>query len=123
MEDRKKKVILVTGMPGSGKSIVYDVAKKLGFGTVSMGDVVREEVKKRGLKPTRENMSRVAKELRKKEGMHAIAIRILDEVLRLLSSGIDLVVVDGIRGYEEVEYLRGNLDTHAKLLILTVHAS
>lgn len=119
----EKKVVLVAGMPGSGKSIVSKVARDMGFGTVCMGDVVREEVEKRGLSLTRDNISKIARELRKREGMQAIAIRVLDRVLELLSKGLDLVVVDGVRGYDEVKYFKDNLGRHAKLIVLTVHAS
>lgn len=120
---KEKKVVLVAGMPGSGKSIVSKVARDMGFGTVCMGDVVREEVEKRGLSLTRDNISKIARELRKREGMQAIAIRVLDRVLELLSKGLDLVVVDGVRGYDEVKYFKDNLGKHAKLIVLTVHAS
>jgi len=120
---KEKKVVLVAGMPGSGKSIVSKVARDMGFGTVCMGDVVREEVEKRGLSLTRDNISKIARELRKREGMQAIAIRVLDRILELLSKGLDLVVVDGVRGYDEVKYFKDNLGRYAKLIVLTVHAS
>ena len=120
---KEKKVVLVAGMPGSGKSIISKVARDMGFGTVCMGDVVREEVEKRGLSLTRDNISKIARELRKREGMQAIAIRVLDRVLELLSKGLDLVVVDGVRGYDEVKYFKDNLRRYAKLIVLTVHAS
>ena len=41
------KVIGVTGLPGSGKSVVSRIAKKLDIPIVRMGDVIREEAKKR----------------------------------------------------------------------------
>jgi len=44
------KVIGVTGMPGSGKGIVAGVAKSLGYEIIRMGDVIREEAKKRNAK-------------------------------------------------------------------------
>ena len=43
-----KLVLGLTGMPGSGKSIVVQAAKELGYEVVTMGDVIREETAKRG---------------------------------------------------------------------------
>jgi len=42
-------IFCITGMPGSGKSLVADAAKQLGFRVVSMGDVIREEAERRGV--------------------------------------------------------------------------
>ncbi|UCH32848.1 MAG: AAA family ATPase, partial [Candidatus Bathyarchaeota archaeon] len=38
-----KLVIGVAGMPGAGKSTVVEVARKMGFGIVVMGDEIRKE--------------------------------------------------------------------------------
>ena len=38
-----KLVIGLAGMPGSGKSLVVDTARELGYDVVVMGDVVRQE--------------------------------------------------------------------------------
>ena len=40
------KVFGVTGLPGSGKSIISRIAKKEGIYTISMGDVIREEAER-----------------------------------------------------------------------------
>ena len=43
---KDKFVIGLTGMPGSGKSLVVKVAKKLGYEAIVMGDIVRKEAEK-----------------------------------------------------------------------------
>ena len=43
-----KLVIGLAGMPGSGKSLVVENARALGYAVVVMGDVVRQETIKRG---------------------------------------------------------------------------
>ena len=43
------RVIGVSGMPGSGKSIISDKCVEKGAIIVSMGDIIREEAKKRGI--------------------------------------------------------------------------
>jgi len=70
------KVIGVTGLPGSGKSVVSRVAKQLGVHVVRMGDVIRDEAKIRG-KTTGE----VAVELRKEFGEFVIADRCVDKII------------------------------------------
>ena len=42
----------ISGLPGSGKSLVSEIAAKKGAAVVSMGDIIREEAKKRGEKTT-----------------------------------------------------------------------
>ncbi|MEM2346640.1 MAG: AAA family ATPase [Archaeoglobaceae archaeon] len=48
-------IIAFVGYPLSGKSTAAQIAKEFGIPVVVMGDVVREEAKKLGLKETAEN--------------------------------------------------------------------
>ena len=98
-----KLVVLLTGMPGAGKSIVSSLAKDMGIPVINMGDIVREETERRGLKPSITNMLRVADELRQIYGPHAIALLTLK---RLHEVSACTVVVDGVRSIEEVEYFK-----------------
>ena len=50
------KIIAVTGMPFSGKTEVVKIAKKMNIEIIRMGDLVWEEVKKRGLKLSDRNI-------------------------------------------------------------------
>lgn len=94
------KVIAFVGMPGAGKSEASAVAREMGLPVIIMGDVLREEVKNRGLPPTDENIGATANQLRKEEGMDAIARRCIPKIEALRSR---VVVIDGIRGIAEVE--------------------
>jgi predicted RNA binding protein with dsRBD fold (UPF0201 family)/adenylate kinase family enzyme len=96
------KIIAFVGLPLSGKSTAAKVAEELGIPVVVMGDIVREEVRRRGLELTDENAGRVATELREKEGMDAIAKRCIP-IIREKAKEKGIVVVDGIRGIAEVE--------------------
>jgi len=62
-----KLVIGLAGMPGAGKSVVVAIAKGNGYGVVVMGDVVREEAKKRNLELSPEDLGKIMLELRQKE--------------------------------------------------------
>ncbi|MGQ9624423.1 MAG: AAA family ATPase, partial [Candidatus Bathycorpusculaceae bacterium] len=70
-----KLVVGLSGMPGSGKSVVVNVAKGVGYGIVVMGDIVREEASIRGLELSHENLGKIMLELREKEGANVIAKR------------------------------------------------
>ncbi len=94
------KIIAFVGLPLSGKSTASSVAREMGIPVIVMGDVVREEVKRRGLELTDENAGKIASELREKEGMDAIAKKCIPKIRELNS---DVVVIDGIRGIAEVE--------------------
>lgn len=108
--------IAVTGMPGSGKSIVAQtIARVLKAPIYSMGDVVRREVVKRGLELTVSNVEKVATLLRQELGKAAVAILLFEEIKNIEGP----VVVDGLRSLDEARILakRGNL------CIVAVHAS
>lgn len=94
------KIIAFVGMPASGKSEASSVARDFGINVVNMGDVIREEVMRRGLEPTDANTGAVANDLRDKEGMDGVAKRC---VPKIKETGSELVVVDGVRGISEVK--------------------
>ncbi len=99
------RVIAFVGLPLSGKSTAAKVAEEMGIPVVCMGDVVREEAKRRGLPLTNDVLGSIAEELRRKEGMDAIAKRCIP-VIREKGKDVGVVVVDGVRGMAEVERFR-----------------
>ena len=108
-------LVLLTGMPGAGKSIVVKAAEEMGLPVVSMGDVVREETLRRYGVITPELMLKTSSELRREHGDDYIALKTIERLPR--KSGI--VVVDGVRSLVEVETFRRAGDT----VIVAVHAS
>ena len=113
-------MILVTGLPGSGKSVFSDVARSLCIPVVTLGDVVREEVSRRGLEPTLENIMSIAQELRNSHGLAAIAMMALGRIRESLRYSC-VVVVDGVRSLEEVNYLKSEVE--ATTILVAIHAS
>jgi dephospho-CoA kinase len=94
-----KVIVGVTGMPGAGKGAFRRVVQRMGYPLVIMGDEVREEVKRRNLEPTPENLGKIMLQLREVEGQAAIAKRCISKVK---SAEERVVVVDGIRSLHEM---------------------
>jgi dephospho-CoA kinase len=94
-------VIGTVGLPGSGKSEAAAVARDLDIPVVTMGDVIRQECRDRGLDPASEH-GKVAKALREENGPAAIAERSLPIIETKLENS-EAVLVDGIRSDVEVE--------------------
>lgn len=112
-----KLVIGLAGMPGSGKSLVVDTAKELGYAVVVMGDVVRQETLKRRLELTPQNVGKVMLELRAEGGNYVIAKKCIPKILEQTSSK---VLVDGLRSLYEADIFQENF---AKFSLVAVHAS
>ena len=101
------KIVAFVGYQASGKSEATRVTKSMGIPVVVMGDVVREETRRRRLPQRDEYIGEAAKQLREKEGMDAIAKRCIP-VIRDLEGREkpNLIVVDGIRGAAETAKFR-----------------
>ncbi|WP_418281508.1 AAA family ATPase [Halorubrum sp. DTA98] len=100
------KVFGTVGLPGSGKGEAANVAEAAGVPVVVMGDVIREECRRRGLDPA-EHHGRMAGTLREEEGEDAIAARTLPLIREAGDeSGADAVLVDGLRSTVELDRFR-----------------
>ena len=103
-------------MPGAGKSTIANGLKSKGFEIINMGDVVRDEAKKRNLEPTGQNLGKLMLELREKNGPGAVAELIHDKIK---NSDSNVIVIDGVRSNEEIKILRKT----GIVKLLSVHAS
>ena len=110
----------VTGMPGSGKSLFSEAAKRLGLTIIKMGDIVFRETECRGLPLTPDNVGKIATELREKFGRDIIARKVI-ELLKKQSTMISkkAIVIEGIRSPEEVKLFREFFDT---FILVAIHA-
>ena len=102
------RVVGFTGMPGSGKSEAMEVAKARGYPVVRMGDLIWEEVERQGRPRDAKNVGEVANGLRATHGKDVWAVRTCERVRRL-AAGHPVVLIDGIRNFEEVDTFRREL--------------
>ena len=121
------KVYGITGLPGSGKSIISKFTENEGIHIISMGDIVRKEAK------TLNCSSEVAAvSLRKKYGNKIIAKLCVDEIQNISrestekqkrfrhESEEDIYIIEGIRSSHEVDVFRENFDDFK---IIAIHSS
>jgi dephospho-CoA kinase len=112
-----KLVIGLAGMPGSGKSVVVDTARELGYDVVVMGDVIRQETLTRGLELTPQNVGKVMLQLREEGGNYVIAQKCIPRIEEQASSK---VLVDGLRSLFEADIFKEHFN---KFSLVAVHAS
>lgn len=102
------KIIAVAGLPASGKTMASEVAGRHGVPFLSMGDVVREEAAARGVAPTGKNLAKISLELvakSKTEIVRRFIRKIMEEY-----AGEKLLIIEGVREYDEVKELRKHFD-------------
>ncbi|MCI4341629.1 MAG: flagellar hook-basal body complex protein FliE [Thermoplasmata archaeon] len=108
------KLIVTVGMPGSGKDELVEVARHIGLATLKMGDLVRDETRRRGLALTSQNVARIANEEREKHGPGIWAQRCLPKLTETR------MLVDGCRSDTEVGVFRHNF---GDLFVLGIYSS
>ena len=94
------KILAFVGMPASGKSEASSVLLNHGITVINMGDVIREEVVRRGLEATDANTGGVGTDLRENEGKDAVAIRCIPKIR---DAADDFIAIDGVRSVAEVD--------------------
>jgi dephospho-CoA kinase len=114
---KHKIVVGVAGMPGAGKAVISRIANEKGFAIVVMGDVIREETKRRGLEPTSENIGKIMLKFREEEGPTVVAKKCIPKIA---NANTDIVLVDGIRSLNEIQEVKKNFPRFA---LIAVHSS
>ena len=110
------QVMGISGLPGSGKSLVSDIATEKGAIIVSMGDIIREEAKKRG-----ESTKETAQNLRAEHGEYIVSELTIKKIKKLQEDGNEnTIIVEGIRSPHEVNMFKENFDN---FIILSIFAN
>src|SRR3989344_927934 len=99
------KIVAFVGMPGSGKTVAADVARKLKFPVMRLGDLTDEELKARGLERNEINERIVREALRAQYGMDVYAKKAAEKI-EPVNFGKNLVVLYGVKSFEEYLFLK-----------------
>jgi dephospho-CoA kinase len=111
----QRKLLLITGMAGSGKTSLADMLREKGYVIYTMGDVIRQEVRMRNQPPTPENLGYMAESIRKTGGDAAVARKC---VPLIIGEPNNKVAIDGIRSLDEVDVFQEAFTT----ILIAVHA-
>lgn len=109
-------LLLVVGLPASGKSTVAQLLGSYGFAVVSAGDYVRDVCSAKGLEPSAENLEITGRELIAQEGCHHFALELLKRAREI---GHRNIVIEGIRPRQVVDVLTGYVPS-ARVLYVDV---
>jgi len=108
-------MILLTGMPGSGKEEFLRVARDFDYDVVRMGDVVRTVAKQENMLMDDISVGSFAHDQRENFHFGIWAERTMNRI------GDSKTVIDGVRSYEEVEIFKSELQE--KMVIVAIHTS
>ena len=106
------------GLPGSGKGIFVKAAKSLGISTYIMGDIIREEARKRFGSDDAYHTGILMKRLREEMGYDVVARLLYERIIRDAHSN-DVILIDGLRSEEELNYFKEKFD---KVVLIAVVA-
>jgi len=115
------KTIAFTGMPFSGKSEAVKIAKEQSIPVIRMGDMIWEETKAQGFKINDSNVGKIATDMRKTHGMSIWAQKTYEKIKTI--KDMRLLVIDGVRNIEEVEFFKENLGEDFILVAVKVEDS
>jgi len=113
-------ILAIVGMTGSGKSEVAQHLATLGYPAIRFGQVVIDEIARRGLELNPQNEKVVREGLRAQEGMDVCAKRCLPAIEEATQRS-PLVIIDGLYSWSEYKTLRAGLGE--KLILLLVFTS
>lgn len=116
MQKHRKSILLIVGMPGSGKTTAVEAAKKRGFRVFSFGDIIREEVRRRKLTENEENVERVANWFH--SGREYLLAHRLEKKLSKIHTTKPFYVVEGARSPKQLSELKEHFNV--KILAVTL---
>lgn len=111
-----KQIIALVGLPGAGKSEADEFFRQRNIPVIRFGAITDEALKEKSLPQTEENEKNFREGLRKEFGMAAFALKNEAKIRESLEKS-DMVVLDGLRSWEEYVYLKEKF-TNAYLLAI-----
>lgn len=115
-----QKIIAIVGMPGSGKGTCTDYLEKAyDFPVVHFGNMVYEEVQRRGLDNIQDEIF-VRNDMREKEGGAVLAKHAARKADVYFNQANDTVVFDGLYSWTERKFLADKFGD--RLLVIAVVA-
>src|SRR3989344_4339140 len=99
-KQKRKAIIAIVGMSGSGKTVAADYFKKKEIPIISFSHIINNYIDERKLSHTEEIHHKLRKEFRKKYGMEAMAVLNKEAVKKELETN-NTVIIEGMYSWEE----------------------
>lgn len=113
------RILVIIGMPASGKTSIAETAKELGIFTISTGDIVREEIKRRGMDYNEASDKEISEWFHEYGRERELMRRIVDKIVE--TGNPDSIVIEGFRSLYQINELKKRV-WGEKISILAVHA-
>lgn len=113
-----RRIIVVVGSIGSGKSEVSSYIQSKGIPMFRTGDVIRKEVISRGLTLNPGNSEMIARKYREEEGMDIATRKVWQQIRKLPPEKYPMICVEGPRDLYEIGFLAGR----AEVILLVIDA-
>lgn len=117
---RKRAIIAITGLAGSGKTNASNYFKKKGIPTISFGEMINKYIDSNKLGHTEEVHKKVRENLRREHGMAALAVLNKDCIRDFLKSNL-ILIIDHMQSWEEYIYLKKTFPS-VRIYILALYA-
>lgn len=103
MKHDNVKLLAIVGMAGSGKSVVVSYLANLGYPKIHFGNMIYQEMAKRGIERTTDGKSEKAfrEMIRATEGQDWVARQAIAETKDLVEAGQKHIVLDGLYSWTE----------------------
>jgi adenylate kinase len=119
-EQKKKTLLAIVGMPGSGKTEAGKFFKEKKLNVISFSDAINKYIDEHKLGHTEEVHSKLRREFREKHGREALALLNKEKLKDALAEN-NIVVIEGMRSWEEYLYLKKEFPK-VKVVILAMYA-
>jgi dephospho-CoA kinase len=102
------KIMGISGLPGSGKSLISKIALNYNWIVINMGDIIREEAEKKNI-----GTGEMSVKLREEYGENVVAKLTVEKINNILREKEDLdsenlFLIEGIRSPVEIKLFKDN---------------
>lgn len=102
-------VLILTGLPGCGKTTASDFFRKNNIQVFRMGDLTDEYLDKSGFLQTSDNEGKVRNDLRKRFGVAIYAIKTVEKIEKYEWKK-KVIVIEGMKSGAELEYFKNKFN-------------
>ena len=104
--NQKTKIIAFVGLSGAGKSEATDYIIEKGYPKVYFGGIIYKAMEEAGIEITPESQQKFREEIREREGKDFVVKRAIDQARKLIESGQNHIILDGLYTWTEYRILK-----------------